>query len=499
MAHSGMGGAPSGAPGGGTPGGPPMGPMGMGRPGSNRPSLRRAMFVFRFKYYRLLWLSSAFSFTGMQMQQVARPLLAWQMTGSYGAMGIISLSFGLPMLLFSLIGGALSDRLEKRNLVLATQVLNAVLAIAHAVPVATGTMTMELLFVLGLLQGTGFALGMPARTPLMADAVGRDNMMAAIAMSNAAMNATRLFGPALAGTMVAVWGIESVYFVQAGLNTISAVTVLFVPAGLAAMTAGRAWAPRVQGSMFVEIGRGLRYVTMQPTLRLLIGMMFVVSLFAMPYMILLPGFVQDDLGQPESAYGWLQSVSAVGAIVASVAVAAFTDFDRKPLIQWATGILSGASLVALGLGSEAFGFGGAMVAVVMLGLWLTGYQTLNNTMIMDAADPDYYGRVMSVNMLTFSVMPLMAVPLGAFADSIGAALTFAIMGGVVVGVVLLTSVVNPGYTFGRQEPREYDDVPVPHGQPSHSGGPVGAHPGAPMGTNRPAEGFGGPGGGGGGG
>ena len=117
---------------------------------SQKPSMRAALVVFKYKYYRYLWISSALSFTAMQMQQVARALLAWDLTGSYGAIGLISLSFGLPMLLFSLVGGALSDRMEKRNLVLGTQVMNSMLAVAHAVPVMTGTMTMELLFVLGL-------------------------------------------------------------------------------------------------------------------------------------------------------------------------------------------------------------------------------------------------------------------------------------------------------------------------------------------------------------
>ncbi len=487
MAGPGMMGAPGGAP----AGGPMGGPMG---PGSNRPSLRKAMFVFQYKYYRLLWISSAFSFTGMQMQQVARALLAWQLTESYGAVGVISLSFGLPMLLFSLIGGALSDRMEKRNLVLATQVLNAVLAIAHAVPVAMGTMNMELLFVLGLLQGTGFALGMPARTPLMADAVGPQNMMAAIAMSNAAMNATRLFGPALAGLMIASWGIESAYFAQAGLNTISATVVLFVPTGLAALTgARRMGGPRVHGSMFVEIGRGLRYVATEPRLRLLMGMMFVVSLFAMPYVMLLAGYVQEDLGQGEEAYGWLQSVSGVGAIVASIAVAAFTDFDRKPMIMWIAGILSGLSLVMLGAAAGVAGYPAAIFAVVMLGLWLTAYQTLNNTMLMNEADPDFYGRVMSVNMLTFSVMPLMAVPLGAIADFIGASEMFAIMGAIVMGFVLLSGVLNSRYTFGRQERREQAEPRLP-GAPGMG---AGMPPGPAAGSMGMGPGGGGGGGGGG--
>lgn len=434
-------------------GAPRGGPMGV--PNGNRPSLRKAMVVFEFKYYRYLWISSAFSFTGMQMQQVARALLAWQLTQSYGAVGMVSLAFGLPMLLFSLIGGALSDRMEKRNLVLATQLSNGVLAMTTATAIVTGHMTIELLFVLGLLQGTGFALGMPARTPLMADAVGAKNVMSAIAMSNAAMNATRLIGPALAGLMVALWGIESAYFAQATFNSLSAAVMLLVPTGLAVASGHRpATGAAARGNMFVEIGRGLRYVATEPRLRLLMGMMFVVSLFAMPYVMLLAGYVQEDLGQSESAYGWLQSVSGVGAIIASVAVAAFTEFNRKPLVQWVTGVLGGLSLVMLALGSEIAGYPGAIFAVVMLGLWLTAYQTLNNTMLMDEADPSYYGRVMSVNMLTFSVMPLMAVPLGAMADLIGAGQIFAIMGGVVVAFMVLTALLSPGYTFGRQATRE---------------------------------------------
>ncbi|MEX2031622.1 MAG: MFS transporter, partial [Dehalococcoidia bacterium] len=324
-------------------------------------------------------------------------------------------------------------------------------------------------------QGTGCALGMPARTPLMADAVGSKNMMSAIAMSNAAMNATRLVGPALAGMMVAVWGVESAYFAQASLNTLSAVVVLFVPTGLAAMSGSRpSMRGRPQGNMFVEIGRGLRYVATEPRLRLLMGMMFVVSLFAMPYVMLLVGYVDEDLGQGESAYGWLQSASGIGAIVASVAVASFTDFDRKPLVQWITGIMGGLSLITLALGSEYFGYPGAVFAVIMLGLWLTAYQTLNNTMLMDEADPSYYGRVMSVNMLTFSVMPLMAVPLGALADVIGGSQMFAIMGAVVVAFVALTSIVNPQYTFGRQAAREDPGDAFGAGDAARPGSPADA-------------------------
>jgi len=166
---------------------------------------------------------------------------------------------------------------------------------------------------------------------------------------------------------------------------------------------------------------------------------------------LLPGFVQEDLGRSQSAFGWLQSISGVGALVASLAVATFTEYDRKPLLQWVAGLVGAAGLFVLGFGSVAFGFPGAIAAVVILGLAFTGYQTLNNTMLMAEADPEYYGRVMSIMMMTFSGMSLMAAPLGWLADAIGPVATFNLQGAVILAVMLFVAITRRDYTFGRQE------------------------------------------------
>jgi MFS family permease len=429
-----------------------------GGPSSQRPpkpSLRRALGVFENRHYRYLWASSTCSFTGMQMQQVARALLAWHLTHSYGAVGAVSLSFGLPMMLFALIGGSLADRLEKRNLTLMTQTATGLLALLTAVLVATDVITIELLIAVGLVQGTFFAIGMPARTPLMAEVVGPQQVMSAIAMSNAAMNATRLFGPAVAGLLVALWGLDAAYFATAAFSLIGAAIILRVPTGLSKLHGAGMNRSRPQGNMFVEIGRGLAYVARHPRLRLLIGMLFILTFFANPYIVLLPGFVQEDLGKGEGAFGVIQSMSGLGALAGSLAIATLTESDRKPLIQWVAGVLGGAGLVLLALGSNMFGYGGALVATVFIGVFLTAYQTLNNSMLMDEADPEYYGRVMSINMVTFSAMPMMAFPLGAVADAIGAAETFLIEGLVVVGFMVLVALVNGRYTFGRMPRRQH--------------------------------------------
>lgn len=420
-----------------------------GRPpgaGGGKPSFSAALVVFRNRNYRYLWTSSLFSFTGMQMQQVARALLAWDLTKSYGAVGLISLSFGLPMLLFSLVGGSLADRFEKRNLTIASQSATAFFAVATAAMLFTGTITIGWLFVLGLGGGTAMALGMPARSPLMAQVVGPQNVMSAMAMSNAAMNATRLFGPAVAGAMVAAWNLESVYLLQAALSSASVLFLLFVPTGLGGTGMLR------RGSMFREIGNGLAYVARDGRLRQLNISMFAVSFFAMPYVMLLAGFVHEDLGKGDAEFGYLQSASGIGALAGSLGVATLTAFDRKTFIQWIAGILGGMGLVALALASRSFGYPGAMAVIVVLGLTLTAYQTLNSTLMMEAAKPEFYGRVMSINMLSFSAMPLMAFPLGRVADAVGVTNMFITQGLIVVGIMLLISVLNPGHTFGRMSP-----------------------------------------------
>lgn len=442
--------------------GGPGGPGGGMGPGGSKPSMRKALEVFQNRNYRVLWASTLFSFTGMGMQHVARGLLAWDLTEDYGKTGLVAASFGFPMLLFALVGGALADRLEKRNLTLMTQGSTAILMLATALMITTDVMTFEILFVVGLAQGTFFALGMPARTPLMAEAVGPDKLMSAIAMSNAAMNLTRVLGPAMVGGILLVSGIDAVYYTQSGLYVVSFLLMFLVPTGLAAVHragmaagGGPGMGQRPQGSMVREIWLGLTYAWGHPRLRLLLGMMFLITMVGMPHMMLLPGFVQEDLGQSQSAFALLQIAAGIGGLVASLGVAAFTEFDRKPLIQWIAGVSGGLGLIALGFGSLAFGFSGAMVAVVLIGLAFTGYQTLNNTMLMTEADPEYYGRVMSLMMMTFSGMSLVAAPLGMLADKIGPTNTFALEGGVIIAVMVLVGLTRGAYTFGRQSPETF--------------------------------------------
>ncbi len=417
-------------------------------PAGGGPSLRRALEVFDSREYRYIWISSLFSFMGMQIQQVARGVLAWELTGSFFATGIVMFSFGLPMFAFSLFGGAIADRVNKRDLSILTQVAIGIIALTTALLIVTELITIELLFLLGIAQGTCFAIGMPARQPLMALVVRPNQLMSAMAMGNAAMNGMRLFAPALGGLLIVWNGVEAAYFANAGLYFLSVVAMVPIPRRYGYPAAE----PR--GGMIGEIAAGLRYVADDRTLRFLLLMGFTSAIFAMPYVALLPGFVERDLGMTSANVGYLLSATGIGALAGSVLIAMFTEHPRKPLLQFGAALLSALGLIALGLLSVSFGFAGAVVAIIVVGFTLTSFQTLNMTMIMAASREAYYGRVMSIMMITFSTMPMMSAPLGIIADRIGAPSLFVAQGIAVAVMVTLISSGAMRYVLSPEEPRQ---------------------------------------------
>lgn len=434
----------------------------------NKPSLLKAFVALKHRNYRILWFSQVFSFMGMQMQQVARGLLAYQLTGSYTMVGVTMMAWGIPQLVFSLIGGAVADRVNKRNVILVSQTGTGALSLLNAILITTGQISIPWLFGLGLAQGTLFAFNMPARQALVAELVPQNALMNAIALNNVGMNATRIVGPALAGVMIGVWGVESAYYTQAFmLLFVVGLTLLLPP------STGHLAGAKNRGGIFAEIGLGLKFIGSSRTMLLLMLMAFVPTLLGMPYISLLPGFAVAELGLHPSAYGFMFTVTGIGAIVGSIGIAALTEFSRKPLLQAIVGLGFGLSLAALGLGSIFFGYSGALVALLAVGLFSTTYQTLNNTMIMSETRPEYYGRVMSVYMLTFSLFPLMSGPMGVVADLITAKTTFIFLGVGITAFIVLITMMNARYTFKRTVHVEADSAGYPSGSAAAAPTPPG--------------------------
>src|SRR3954454_16096372 len=235
--------------------------------------------AFRIPAYRLVWLSQVSSTSGMQMQMFARGLLAYELGGTAGAIGVVGLGQAIPQGLFSMFGGTVADRFERRRVMMVTQFLTAVVAVIVSILVRADMMTIPLLFLAGVTQGTVMSFGGPARQAFVPEVVGDKELMNALALNNAAMNLSRIGAPSLAGTLVGISWIDlgGLYEVQAGLNIFSLLLLFMLPAVMAkgpyakaaSANAASAHVRRRQqrtGSIFSAWMDGIRYIRTSPIL-----------------------------------------------------------------------------------------------------------------------------------------------------------------------------------------------------------------------------------------
>lgn len=391
--------------------------------------LPRTFAALSNRDYRLLWLGTLGSFTAMQMQQIARGYLAYDLSGSAAVLGVVGLSFGLPQLILSLFGGVLADRVRKRNLLLVTQVATGLVALATAILVGTGLITIWQLIILGVLQGTIFSFNMPTRQAFLAELVGPAEMMNAIALNNAGMNVTRIFGPALAGFFISVpfIGLSNVFFFMAACYLVPVVMLFQIRPRYAANA-------RVKAPMIQEFMSGMRYIARHEVLGMLLLLGLVPIILGFPYQMLLPVFASDAVHNVGArGLGLMSAFTGCGALIGALVVASSTGVRRRGRMQLAAGAAFGVSLLVFG---AAPGFPLALAALTMVGFSGSVYQSLNSTLIMASSEPAFYGRVMSVNMMGFSLMPIAALPIGAIADHVGAPQTIAVAGALVTLFVL---------------------------------------------------------------
>ncbi len=419
-----------------------------------RPSLRVAAQVFQFRNYKLLWISSAVSMLGMNAQQIIRGMLAWDLTGNFGMTALLVLSFGLPMGLFSLLGGALADRFEKRNLILLSQVASMLIATSTGLLVMFDLINFWLLFAIGVFQGSFVAVGMPARTPLMIETVPAEQRLSAVAFSMMPMTAMRAIGPALGGLTAGFIGFEWGYFGSGICYLISVLTVLTVPTGIGRDDkASPANAP--SANLSSSIGDGLRYVSSNPQIRRLVLMMMIIAVMGMPIQTQFPGFVESELDVTnwQVIAGILVAIGGVGGVLGSVFVARLTQSRRKPMIQWFAGIIGAVSIASIWIGAP-FGFVGVILPIFVSGAAMTAFMGINQAMLMDAAAPEYRGRVMSLFMFSMAFLSLSAAPMGKVADLITAAGLFGVLGMIMTALIIFIGMANRRYTFGDSQDHE---------------------------------------------
>jgi MFS family permease len=403
------------------PGAAAVPPAGGTRPAGPRIALPVALAPLRHRNYRLLWIGTLISQSGEWMDQIALNWLVYQLTGSAFSLALVNLCRLTPILLFTLVGGVIADRVERRKLMFATQTAAMALALILAVLVSTGLVELWMVLLVAVGRGVAMSFNLPARQSLISDLVPRELLSSAIALNQATNNLTRVFGPAIGGLLIASIGVAGAFYV----NGFSFLAVLY---GLALMRFPPREVRQKQGILTDLIG-GLRYIQGEPSIRTLVVLALVPMILGMPYMTMLTVFASDVLRVGTSGLGLLTACSGAGAVCGALFVASRgAKRGRRRLMR--IGLVGfGATLLIFALSPWLWLSAGTLIAV---GFSQQVYNAQNNALVQEEVDPEYRGRVVSTLFLNRGLVPLGTALAGFGTDLWGAQMTLGTMAGLLV-------------------------------------------------------------------
>lgn len=393
--------------------------------------------ALRSRDFFLFWVGAVVSLVGTWVQNTAQPWLVLELTGSALWLGLIGFLATAPIAIFSLLGGALADRLPKRALVIGTQIVFMLVALSLALLISYDRIRVWHIVVASLIAGAAMAVDMPARQAFVPHLAGRENLSNAIGLVSVAFNTARVAGPAVAGVLVARGGMALCFYLNAA-------TFVAVIIALLAISDPGLPRPRERNGVLTDARVGLYYVWHHGAIRAILLMLAVVILFGISYGVLLPILAQRVLGLDAAGFGMLMSSAGFGALVGALAVSQAGGYRHKGRLLIAMGALFAAALLALAT-SRLVGL--SMIAVGIAGFALVVFMITCNTTIQTLADPIYRGRVMGVYVLALTApAPLGSLLAGSVAHWRGApfaiALGAAVMGAFVVSVAVWVPMVR---------------------------------------------------------
>jgi len=394
------------------------------RPGTGRPPRPRILTSLEVPQFRWLFASNTTFFLAMGGQQVLRSWLVFQITGSELALGWVSALVALPMLLIAPIGGAIADRFDRRTVVAGGQLIVVLGEITVLALLLTGRLRYWHLLVMAALMGTSFPFIMPARQAIIANVVGRARMTNAMALNMAAVNTTRVVGPAVAGFAIGAVGVGPAYTVNVVLYVIALTCLLGLHSAPAARGPNR-------GTMAQSMNEGLRYILHDRLVLVLLFFGLVPMFLVMPFQNLLVVFTEQVWRVGPEGLGILSAAAGAGGMVGAVLVAWRTE---------SKGRLRSMLMAAFAFGLFLFLFALspwyllALPLVFLANVFANYYSALNNIAIQMLVPDEVRGRVSSFLMMSFSLPLLGTLPVAAVAELLGA--PAAVAGASVIAVLV---------------------------------------------------------------
>ena len=376
------------------------------QPGATR-GIQRTFRALSYPNYKLWFGGQVISLFGTWMQSTAQGFLVYEITHSPAYLGYVAFAAGIPTLLFTLIGGVISDRIPRRSLLIITQSTMMVLAVILAGLTFSGAIQAWQIIILAFLLGTTNAFDSPARLALAPELVDRQDLTNAIALNATMFNIATIIGPAAAGFIYAALG-PGWCFLLNGLSFIAVIAALML------MKLPKQQEKIHQVAVAKELWEGIQYVTHERKVLSLISLIGITGLFGFSFVTLFPAWSVEILGGGVETNGILMSARGVGALVAALGIASLGKINFRgklltfgtflgPILMFLFSLISWLPLTLIVL----MGIGGAMILIV----------NLVNALIQIHVADELRGRVMSIySLIFFGSMSLGSLIIGGIAN-----------------------------------------------------------------------------------
>jgi MFS family permease len=397
--------------------------------------LNTTLISLRNRNYRLFFFGQTASLVGTWMQVVAMSWLVYHLTNSALLLGLVGFFSQIPAFFIAPFAGVFIDRWNKHRILVITQILSMLQALALAVLTLTGTINIWHIVALSL--GLGFinAFDMPARQAFVVEMVEkRSDMANAIALNSAMVNASRLIGPAVAGILVALVG-EGYCFL------INAISFMAVIVALLAMRIKKFHPASSGKNVLHEVKEGFRYAFGSTPIRWLLILLGIISIAGMPYAVLMPIFAKDILKGSSYTLGFLMASSGVGALIGGIYLAARKTVLGLGKVLAAAAAIFGGGLIFFGISKILWL---SLIMMIFTGFGMLINIAAVNTILQTITEDDKRGRVMSFYTMAFIGMtPIGNLLAGILAEAIGAPNTIIISGAVCILGAIIFSIKLP--------------------------------------------------------
>jgi predicted MFS family arabinose efflux permease len=388
---------------------------------------RSTFSALKHRDYRLLWIGAFLSNIGTWIQKVGQPWLILSLTGSPLLLGLDGFMQDIPLLMLLLVGGAISDRFDKRKILIFSQIVQGSSALLIAVLITIGHIDVWTVIVLSFIVGCVQSLSTPAYLSALPSLVSQEHISNAIALNSMQFNLSRFIGPAVGGVVIASLGVAWCF----GFNALSYLALLIVlplihfPETATAEVASR--------SLSESIKEGVQEVRQRPELFSVVIVVFFVSFFAGPILNFIPVITKENLGAEAGGFSLMLSAFGAGAVLGALRVAALKNTaNRHYIVMLASGTLA---ITVLGVSLSK-------VFILSLGLMFVGgfafvsCGSVGNTIMQMGVSEHLRGRVISIYATAFrGGLPLGSLVTGVVSEHFGASLALMLNALLLLGVL----------------------------------------------------------------